>query len=165
MDVPSSGINEGMKTVGARCNFLKASFELKTALQLAGQRERYSLDAALFREEQDNSGVYLLLRGRVRMSVESLPRLDRLFGAGSLLGLPSTFTGRRYSLTAVALTEVESAHVPQDVFLQMMRDRPELCREAMEMLGREVSFIHTALAERRKRVASKRVCEEVATVS
>jgi hypothetical protein len=39
----------------------------------------------------------------------------------------------------------------------LMRDRPELCREATEMLGREVTFIQSALAERRKQASSRKL--------
>lgn len=153
-----------MMNVGAQCNFLKASAELRGSLQAAGKRERFSPGQALFREDSDNAGVFLLVRGKVRMSVYSLPKLDRLFSAGSLIGLPSTFTNRPYSLTAQALTEAEVLHVPQDAFLQVMRDRPELCREATEMLGREVSFIQAALAERRKQASTKKFFTDDAPV-
>jgi len=146
-----------MTNVGAQCNFLKASAELKTALQAAGSRERFAAGQPLFREDDRNRGVFVLLKGRIRMSVRGLPKLDRLFSVGSVLGLPSTFTGHDYSLTAEALTEAELVHVPQESFLQLMRDRAELCREATEMLGREVSFIQAALAQRRKEAAKNKV--------
>jgi CRP-like cAMP-binding protein len=146
-----------MTNVGARCSFLKASPELKSVLQEAGQREHFSCGDVLFREDQDATGVFLLLKGKVLMSVYSLPKLDRLFSAGSLVGLPSTFTGRPYSLTAQAITDAEVLHVAVEPFLQVMRERPELCREATEMLGREVSFIQGALAEKRKQASSRKL--------
>lgn len=107
--------------------------------------------------------MYLLLKGRVRMSVQSLPKLDRLFGTGSLIGLPSTFAERPYSLTAQAITEADTIHVPAEPFLTLMRERPELCREATEMLGREVTFIQGALAERRKQASSRKVLAAMPT--
>jgi len=119
----------------------------------------------LFREDQNASGVYLLLKGKVRMSVYNLPKLDRLFAAGSLMGLPSTFTGRPYSLTAQALSEADALHIPTKAFLDVMRERPELCREATEMLGREVTFIQKALAEKRKQASSKEVVDQEVAVS
>ena len=146
-----------MTSVGAQCAFLKASAELRGALQLPGKRQRVSAGQVLFREDQDAFGVFLLLKGKVRMSVQNLPKLDRQFSVGSLMGLPSTFTGRPYSLTAQAVTDADVLHVPSEQFLQLMRDRPELCREATEMLGREVTFIQSALAERRKQASSRKL--------
>ena len=146
-----------MTNVGAQCNFLKASAALKNCLQAVGVRERFSAAHLLFREDDSNAGVFLLLRGKIRMGVRGLPKLDRLFSAGSLLGLPSTFTGHNYSLYAQAVTEVEAIHVVQASFLPLMRERPDLCREATEMLGREVTFIQAALAERRRQAAKNKL--------
>ena len=146
-----------MTSVGARCNFLKASDELKTALEAAGASEQFAALQALFREDDGNIGVFLLVRGKVRMGVRGLPKLDRLFTAGALLGLPSTFTGHPYSLSADAVTEAGVVHVSQPAFLQLMRERADLCREATEMLGREVTFIQAALAERRRQVAKNKL--------
>jgi CRP-like cAMP-binding protein len=143
-----------MKNVGSRANILKVSSELKASLEVAGCKKRHPAAEVLFREDGDSMGVFLVVAGKVRMSVRSLPNLDRDFTAGSLLGLPSTFTGRPYSLTAVTLTESDVLHVPSTEFLELMRERPELCREATDILGREVTFIQTALAERRRQLAT-----------
>lgn len=47
--------------------------------------------------------------------------------------------------------------VDQNAFLDLMRARPDLCRECTDMLGREVTFIQAALAERRKVAGLKKV--------
>jgi CRP-like cAMP-binding protein len=148
-----------MTNVGAQCAFLKASPELRAALQVQGKRQRFSAGQVLFREEQDALGAFLLLRGKVRMTVSNLPKLDRLFSAGSLMGLPSTFTARPYSLTAEAVTDAEVLHIPPEPFLRLMRERTDLCGEATEMLGREVTFIQTALAARRRQANSRSLAE------
>jgi CRP-like cAMP-binding protein len=145
-----------MNTVGAQCNFLKASAPLKDGLQISGRNERYAATQVLFREDDGNAGVFLVVRGKIRMGIRGLPKLDRLLSAGSLLGLPSTFTGHAYSLTAEAVTQADVMHIPQDSFLQLMRERPELCREATQILGREVTFIQSALAERRRLAFAKK---------
>ena len=146
-----------MTSLGAQCDFLKASGDLRTCLEAAGQKEHFSAGQTVFREDDGNSGVFLLVKGRVRMTVRGLPKLDRLFSGNSLLGLPSTFTGHHYSLTAQAVTDVDAIHVLQPNFLQIMKERPDLCREATEMLGREVTFIQAALAERRRQAAKNKV--------
>jgi CRP-like cAMP-binding protein len=143
-----------MKNVGARTNILKVSHELKSSLEAAGSRQHCPTAQVLFQEDGDSQGVYLVSAGKVRMSVRNLPDLNRDFAAGSLLGLPSTFTGHPYSLTAVTLTESEVVHVPRNEFLALMRAQPGLCKEATEILGREVTFIQAALAERRRHFAA-----------
>jgi CRP-like cAMP-binding protein len=143
-------------SVGTKNQILNASDALKACLAEVGIKQHYSVDSTLFREDGDNTGVFLVIKGKVCLSVRSLPRLDRKFGIGSVLGLPSTFTGHPYSLTATAVTAVEVVYVAQEAFVRLMRERPELCREATEMLGREVTFIQSALAERRKEAAHAR---------
>jgi CRP-like cAMP-binding protein len=150
-----------MTSVGAQCGFLKASAALKACLEAAGEKESFSANQAIFLEDDGNTGVFLVVKGKVRMSVRGLPKLDRLFSVGSVLGLPSTFTGHTYSLTAQALSEVDVIHVAQASFLQIMRERPELCRETTEMLGREVTFIQAALAERRKQAVNNKFSSAV----
>jgi len=142
-----------MKRVGAKRNILKASERLKAGLVTAGSSQQYPADYVLFREDGNSVGVYLVCSGKVRMSVRDMPTLDRDFDAGSLLGLPATFTGHPYSLTAITLAESEVVHVPRQRFLELMRERPDFCREATDMLGREVTFIQSALTERRRQLA------------
>jgi len=154
-----------MTPVVSRSNILKVSPELKNALEAAGRKERFSPSQRLFQEEGGNVGVFLVTKGKVCMSVKDLPKLDRTFSVASLLGLPSTFTSHSYSLTATAATEVDAVHVSQEDFLRIMKEQSELCREAMEMLGREVSFIQGALSERRKQLAARKLSLSEALVS
>ena len=105
--------NYPMKSVGAKTNILKASEKLRSSLDALGINQHYPAAHVLFREDGNSVGVYLVCKGKVRMGVRDLPNLDRDFGAGSLLGLPATFTGHRYSLTAVTLAESEVVHVPR----------------------------------------------------
>jgi CRP-like cAMP-binding protein len=154
-----------MKPLVSRGNILTVSAELKNTLEAIGRHERFSPSQKLFREDDGNVGVFLVSKGKVCMSVKDLPKLDRTFSAGSLLGLPSTFTSHSYSLTAMAVTEVDAVHVSQEDYLRIMKEQSELCREAMEMLGREVSFIQGALSERRKQLSPRKLALSEALVS
>jgi CRP-like cAMP-binding protein len=142
-----------MKSVGAKNNILRVSVELKAGLESAGRKRGFPPAHVLFREDGKSAGVFLVCKGKVLMGVRNMPKLDRVFPVGSLLGLPATFTGRPYSLTAVAVAQSDIVHVPPEEFLQLMRERPDLCREATEMLGRELTFIQSALAERCRQMA------------
>jgi CRP-like cAMP-binding protein len=84
-----------------------------------------------------------------------IPGLDRLFSSGSLLGLPSTFNAKPYSLTATCLTDCKVAQVDAKRFLDLMQEHPDLCREATEMLSSELAFILSALRKRARKAASR----------
>lgn len=139
-----------MTNVGTKSNILKASSKLKKSLVTAGAVEHFNSNHRLFEADQESQGVYLVLKGKVRLSVKDLEKLDRVFSSGSLLGVPATFTGHAYSLAAEAVTDADVLHVDRKSFLDLMTQQPELCREATDMLSREVTFIHAALAERRR---------------
>jgi CRP-like cAMP-binding protein len=145
-----------MKRVARNTSILKVSPAFKSSLEAVGNSQQFPPAHILFREGGRNAGVFLVRSGKVLMSVKSMPKLDRVFSAGSLLGLPSTFTGHCYSLTAVTIADAEAVHVTREQFLELMRQKPELCREATEVLGPEVTFIQSALAERRRQLAAVR---------
>jgi CRP-like cAMP-binding protein len=136
--------------VGPKANILKVSARLKKSLEDLGAVETLSPKSSLFHFDQEPMGVYLVMKGKVRLSLPELPKLDRIFGPGSLLGLPATFTGHPYSLAATSITEAEVLHVERQKFLELMATQADLCREAADILSREVSFIQGALAERRR---------------
>jgi CRP-like cAMP-binding protein len=139
-----------MPSVGKKTNILKVSAKLKKTLLGAGTVEQYPSHQRLFDVDQANAGVFLVAKGKVCLSMRDCPQFDRVFNSGSLLGVPATFTGHPYSLAATAITKAEVVHVNREKFLEVMTNQPELCREATDMLSREVSFIHAALAERRR---------------
>ena len=137
-----------MKNVGPGSNILNAPRDLKNALEALGQAEQFSADDVLFRTGDENLGVFLVSKGKVCLRVDGLPRFDRVFPPGSLLGLPATFTGDEYSLTAIAATNCVVLRIPRAEFLRLMREQPVLCQQATDMLSREVSFIQAAVTER-----------------
>jgi CRP-like cAMP-binding protein len=141
-------------SVGAKSLILNASESLKASLCMLGEMKHFPPAGVLFRVDDENAGVFLVIGGKVSMSFKALPRLDRVFGSGALLGLPSTFIERPYTLTATAITEADVVHVRQEEFIRLMIEQPDLCREATEILGREMAFIQSALITRRRQTAS-----------
>ena len=132
-------------------NMLKVSSKLKKSLVTAGTVERFCSKSVLFEVGEENRGVYLVLKGKVCLSVKDFHKFDRSFSAGSLLGVPATYTGHTYSLMAQAATDAEVLHVERQTFLDLMSQQPDLCRETTDVLSREVSFIHAVLAEHRRK--------------
>src|SRR5271167_2486707 len=105
-----------MQNVGPKANVLKVSARLKKSLVGVGALETFAAKHCVFRLDQEATGVYLVMKGKVRLSLPDLPKLDRVFSAGSLLGLPATFTGHAYSLEATSMTASEVVHVDRQVF-------------------------------------------------
>ena len=144
-----------MQRVGTISNTLKGSAALCKCLRAVGVAKHIPPRRYLFKTGDSNDGVFLVRKGKVALLVEGLPHLDRVFSVGSVVGLPSTFTGSPYSLTARTLADSEIVHVEREDFLELMRRYSALCREATGMLSRELSFIHAALARREERKQRK----------
>ena len=142
-----------MKHVQRLRKTLLAPAALRKALNATGETRQFSSKSVLFRAGDRNAGVFLVCNGTVRLRVPGNPQLDRVFSAGSVLGLPSTFNKKAYSLTADCVTDCEIAQVGKEKFLDLMRGCPDLCRDATDMLCSEVGFIlsafrkHTAEAD------------------
>ncbi|MGC2107928.1 MAG: Crp/Fnr family transcriptional regulator [Candidatus Korobacteraceae bacterium] len=142
--------------VGPQSVILKASDAMQAGLVETGTKRYVHARNTLFCEDSENAGVFLVVKGRVRMSLRGNPSLDRLFVRGALLGLPSSFTGMPYSLTAIAITGADVVNVARTEFLRLMGERPDLCLEATEMLGREMTFIQAARRSVEGRSLSRR---------
>jgi len=155
-----------MKRVGQLCQTLLASVDLAKALNGRGEYKHFPSKSFLFHAGDKNEGIFLVCSGKVCLQVPGVPHLDRTFSTGSVVGLPSTFSGNPYSLTAVCVTQCEVARIGRKKFLDLMKAHPDLCRDATDMLSRELAFILSAVRDyphqellrdrRRLRLANRR---------
>src|SRR5215469_15231818 len=136
-----------MKIVAEQSKELLASADLERALKRCGVVGRFHAGSVLFDAGDKNRGIFLLCKGLVCLQVPEAGHLNRTFPPGSVLGLPSTFVGRPYSLTAVCVTDCTVAHVGKRKFLDLMTQHPVLCQEATGILSREMAFILSALGK------------------
>ena len=134
-----------MESVGTFCQTLLAPVELRKSLVEIGKSEHFRSQSVLFCAGDENTGVFLICSGQVCLEVPGVPQLTRAFSTGSILGLPSTFSEKPYSLTAALVTDCDILHVGKRKFLHLMKAQPGLCRQATDILSREVAFILSAL--------------------
>ena len=115
-------------------------------LEAIGTESTADPGSFLFRHGDNCQGVFVIKSGRVRLSMEThRPAMERMAGAGSVLGLPATMSGKPYSLTA------EVIEITKYVFVDVARVRhtlvhnPELCFEVLGLLSREVQQLRERL--------------------
>ena len=98
----------------------------------------YPTGMVLFSETEPASGIYVVLEGEVKLSINSPDgrRLSfRIAKAGEVLGLSSALSGGAYEMTADTLYPARIAHVSQQVFLQFMSRHPAVYQSvAREMV-------------------------------
>src|SRR5512133_1050203 len=94
---------------------LKADAELRELLRNYSKETKHRKAlSCIFREGEKTHGFYLILRGKVRLYMESKPSkklMERVVGEGCLIGLPATVSSHPYSLTCEAVEDVELAYL------------------------------------------------------
>ena len=103
----------------------------------------YPVNKIVFSEREPARGVYVVLSGEVKLSINSSDgrRLSlRIAKKGEVLGLASTLSGSPYELTAETLYPARIAHIGRQAFLGFLSRHPEVYQAATEELSRHVSM-------------------------
>ena len=83
----------------------------------------YPAGRVLFSETQATSGIYVVLEGEIKLSINSSDGRRLAFHiakAGEVLGLSSTLSGGAHEMTADALYPAKIAHISRQVFMQFL---------------------------------------------
>jgi CRP-like cAMP-binding protein len=135
---------------------LLARRELRFELNRVAAASHKKKGTVLFRRGDPANGVFLIRKGKVNLHLDGKTRLypPRILGRGAIIGLPATLCGETYSLTAEVSEDAVLAFVPRENFLALMAKDTKLCLEAMNLLGKEIASIRSALVSRKIKKAS-----------
>lgn len=98
----------------------------------------YPANAVLFVEGQAPRGVYMLCKGRVKLTMNSADGktlIARICEPGEVLGLQSAVPGQPYELTAEALQPCQVNFVRREDFLRLIREHAEVSAAAMQQMS------------------------------
>ena len=84
------------------------------------------------------------------MSLGDNPLLypSRMVGAGSVIGLPATFSGEPYSLTAEAARDCYLEFIPRRRLLELLRRSPKVGFQIVRILSEEIAEMRHTDAKR-----------------
>lgn len=138
-------------------NNLIPSSELRAQLESVATVISKPKGTILFRHGDEACGVFLVRNGRIKLGLDFVTPVypDRTLGAGALVGLPATVSGKPYSLTAQVAEDSELAFVPRDAVLACLQNNPFLCFQVMNMLGGEISDIRSAFKKNGSRFGAR----------
>ena len=94
--------------------------------------------AILFIEGQEAKGVFLLRKGRVKLSANAADGkmlLLRIAEPGEIIGMPGALSRKTYVLTAEALEPVDAHFIPREPFVRFLRDNGEAALRVAEILN------------------------------
>lgn len=126
------------------CNLRSERFfcDLPRTALTAFEKIKYSSavppGAVLFVEGQAPRGMYVLCRGRVKLSTTSRDGktlILRIAEPGEVLGLHATVSGRPYELTAETLQASQLNFVKREDFLQFLQEHGDACLRAAQHLS------------------------------
>ena len=100
----------------------------------------YPGDAVLFVEGQESRGVYLLCKGRVKLTMNSSDGKTLIVGIcepGEVLGLNAAVSGGPYELTAETLQPCQVNFVRREDFVRLTREHAEISAAVMRQLSKD----------------------------
>ncbi|MGB6856076.1 MAG: cyclic nucleotide-binding domain-containing protein [Terracidiphilus sp.] len=105
-------------------------------------------DRILFHQDDPAVGLYILLEGKVTLSMDShqvQPILSGEASDGSILGLPGLISDQPYSLTAIARAGARVSFLARAEFHELMHSNPVLGFKILQVLAAEVRSARKAL--------------------
>ncbi len=98
----------------------------------------YPAGAVLFVEGQAPRGIFVVCKGRVKVSFGSLDgktSIMRIAETGEVLGISSSVSGESYQLTAETLDPCQISFVKRDDFMQFVNEHGDACFQIAEQLS------------------------------
>jgi CRP/FNR family cyclic AMP-dependent transcriptional regulator len=132
------------------------------ALEAIKYTTAYPKGAVLFVEGQAPRGVFILCRGRVKLSIcssDGKTLILKIAEAGEVLGLSASVSGKPYELTAETLDPCQVNFVKREDFLRFLREHNDVCLRVAEQLSEKYN---TACHEIRSLGLSHSAAEKLA---
>jgi len=98
----------------------------------------YPKGAVLFVEGQAPRGIFVLCKGRVKLSIcasDGKTLILKIAEPGEVLGLSATVSGKAYELTAESIDPCQVNFVKREDFLRFLKDHAEACFKVAEQLS------------------------------
>ncbi len=112
--------------------------ESRKALGAIAFTASYPEGTILFTEEEAPRGVFIVLKGRVKISMTSAEGktvILRIAKAGEVVGLHAVVVGEPYQAAAETLELSQVSFVKREAFLSFLREHPEAALQAARQLG------------------------------
>jgi CRP/FNR family transcriptional regulator, cyclic AMP receptor protein len=128
----------------SRQAFSNLKGEALSRFNAMGSETDYSRGISLFVEGQPSNCVFVLLSGRVKLSVtsrEGKTMIMRIAEPGDMLGLSAAMNGTDYEVTAEAFEFCRVKVIRSRDFVEFLRKYPEAAMEATQCVLRDYKFM------------------------
>ncbi len=138
--------------------------DLPKPVMAAFQRVKFTLvhpaGATLFVEGQVCRGIYILCKGRVKVSASSRDgqtMILKVAQPGEILGLSATVSGIPYETTAETGQPCQLNFVKRDDFLKFLTEHGDVCMQAAIYMSRECQHAYQQLRSFTMSTATERI--------
>jgi CRP/FNR family cyclic AMP-dependent transcriptional regulator len=141
LDIIESCLACKLRTEHSFCDLSKSALQ---ALEKITLPTAYPRGAALFVEGQNPRGVFVLCRGRIKLSISSREGktfILRVAQPGEVLGLGATVSGKGYDLTAETIDPCQLNFIKRADFLLFMKEHPDVCFRVAELLSHKYNHV------------------------
>jgi len=135
LDIIESCFTCKMRVDHIFCDLPNAALQSFEAIKYA---TAYPKGAVLFVEGQAPRGIFVLCKGRVKLSISSSDGktlILKIAEAGEVLGLSATVSGKPYELTAETIDPCQVNFVKREDFLRFLREHSDACFRVAEQLS------------------------------
>jgi CRP/FNR family cyclic AMP-dependent transcriptional regulator len=135
LDIIESCLTCKTRTERLFCDLPGAALQAFESIKYA---TAYPKGAVLFVEGQAPRGIFVLCKGRVKLSIcatDGKTLIVKIAEPGEVLGLSATVSGKPYELTAETIDPCQVNFVKRDDFLRFLREHSEACFKVAEQLS------------------------------
>lgn len=118
--------------------------ELLRAFEGRAPERHYKRGGMVYRRGRPVRGLFLIQKGRVRLSLgEGATSLSlHVAGPGTLLGLGENISGSAYEATVEALEPCQIAFLEREEFLSYLRQNCGLCMQLVQLLSEDLHQLY-----------------------
>ncbi len=135
MDIVESCLTCKMRADRLFCDLPTAALQSFESIKYA---TAYPKGAVLFVEGQAPRGIFVLCKGRVKLSIcasDGKTLILKIAEPGEVLGLSASVSGKTYELTAETLDPCQVNFVKREDFLRFLKEHSEACFKVAEQLS------------------------------
>ncbi|MGZ3744979.1 MAG: Crp/Fnr family transcriptional regulator [Pseudobdellovibrionaceae bacterium] len=125
------------------------------------QHQTYAKNVVIFAQEQDSTGLFLIHKGRIkisRISSSGKEILIEILGPGKIIGEGGVFGSEKYSDTAMTAEETEVFFIPKHDFKRLLVDNPQLYQTILQCLVQWMDKLNSVIENINTTSARDRVC-------
>jgi CRP/FNR family transcriptional regulator, cyclic AMP receptor protein len=127
LDIIENCLGCKMRAEHSFCDLAPAALQYFEAIKYS---TTYPKGAVLFVEGQEPRGIFVLCKGRVKLSIcgrDGKTLIMKIAEPGEVLGLSSTIGGKPYELTAETADPCQVNFVRRDDFLRLLKEHSDVC--------------------------------------